>query len=139
VVESAFVDTTFWYDFFNEGAGDHGRVKSEYAQFPGPLVTTSYVVAETVSLLCKRRGRHLAGRFLQHLQRSKRCTVFHPNEEMFDRAVVTFHQRENQLKLDLVDIISFVWMGAAGVRTALTKDGHFTMEGFTVLPPVTGS
>ena len=139
MAEIGFVDTSFWYALLDEEDPHHAMVVTEYDGFVGGLVTTSYVVAETVSLMCGRGHRSIAGAFLRSFAESPRCTVIHPSADVFDHAVSTFHKREDHPGLNLIDAISFVCMGASGSRIALAKDKHFAMEGFTLLPPLVGA
>ncbi len=91
------------------------------------LVTTSYVLLETTSLLQARVGLDAARQF-QH----EFTALFHVHwvdEKLHEKAFRRLELR-NRREISLVDCSSFVFMENEGITHALTYDKHFADEGF---------
>ncbi len=127
-----FVDTSFLFPLFHTGDIDHERVREVLESYRGRrlrdlLVTTTYVVSETVTLIRTTPPRShtaavIAGEFLfsEALARIHRPS---PEEEV---AAWAYFKRHADKEYSLVDCVSFVVMEKLSIREALAVDSDFT-------------
>lgn len=131
-----FLDTGFLFALFVEGDDDHGRVQEVFERFRGQrlqdlLLTTNYVVAETVTLLRKRghpdsRVRHgLAVSVGEQLLAGILGRVHRASADEEGAALVYLAKHQDQ-DYSFVDCLSFVVMDALAITGALAIDGDFT-------------
>ena len=99
------------------------------------LVTTDYIVAETLNLAVARRGRFVADRALDLFERSRGIRVERIGAERFETAKA-FFRRHADHDYSFTDCTSFVVMRELKIVDALTTDGHFAEAGFRPLLPV---
>ena len=134
---SLFLDTSYLIaleivdDQSHEAALTHwnGRMKAgSYS-----LVTSSYVLAETVTYLNNLRLHSKAVDVGNDLVSSRRVDLIHVNEELFYEAW-SYFQKHADKTYSLTDCISFVLMKKLGIMEALTFDRHFTQAGFVKVP-----
>lgn len=128
-----FVDTSFWYVLLNRREALHASAVELLSSDPPHLITSSFVVAETASLLTKRRTKATAVAFLDTVIGDPGCTIVHPTLDQLAAAYELFASRPDW-DFDLVDAVSFVLMRSHEVDAALTIDAHFVEMGFVVLP-----
>jgi len=72
MMQSVFVDTDGWYAAIVRKDHDHKAAKQFLANNDFPLMTSDYVMDETVTLLQSRAGHNYAVSFLDALQTSQR-------------------------------------------------------------------
>jgi len=111
----------------------------------GRLVTSSYVVAETVRRLVKskpqqfrgpegERASELAVYFLHSWLTEHRVSVINIPEEIFDLARTEF-ERKKQIGCDLTDVISYIIVvGLQQNRIVSSDRRHFQSLSLTCLP-----
>jgi len=128
-----YVDTSFLYALIDDGDPGHERATSLYREYDGDFALSSYVFAETVSLITKRFGKSRATPAGTWIQRSKRVTILYPEIDEFRSAWTLFRERPDS-EFDLVDAISFHLMENRRIDTVFSLDKHFAQMGFTVLP-----
>lgn len=128
-----FVDPSFWYALMNRD--DSAQQAATLALEPrlGRICTTTYVLAETASLLTKRIDKTMAIALLRMARDQDFCEVIAPGPEALQRAEEMFAAHPDW-DFDLVDAISFVVMRDNGIERALTFDHHFAQMGFTTAP-----
>ena len=97
------------------------------------LVTSSYVLSETVTYLNNIRVHAKAVQVGNDLLRSREVKLIHVDEELFYEAWVYF-QKHKDKTYSLTDCVSFVLMKRLGITAALTFDKHFAQAGFAQLP-----
>ena len=127
-----FIDTSALYACVDARDEHHRRAAAtvgDFARRGHLLVTSDYVVAETLNLAVARRGRHVADRVLDLLETSRGIRVQRIGQERFD-AAKTFFRRHADQSYSFTDATSFVLMHERGLRTALTTDRHFLAAGF---------
>ncbi len=101
------------------------------------LVTTDFVVDETLTLLRVRLGLRAAASWWQQIDRSPRLRWERIDSERFEKArQLVFQYRDNDFSF--TDCTSFVVMREARLTHALTTDGHFRQAGFHLLPVMRG-
>src|SRR5207245_8558761 len=99
----------------------------------GILVTTDFVVDETLTLLRFRLGLIAAGKWWQQVDRSSRLRWERIDSDRFEKARQLFFQYRDK-DLSFTDCTSCVIMREIRLTHALTKNRHFGQMGFQVLP-----
>jgi predicted nucleic acid-binding protein len=97
------------------------------------LVTTDYVVTETLNLANARGGRLVADRVLDLVEQSAGIRVEWIGVERFSRTK-SFFRRHADHSYSFTDCSSFVVMKEERLTEALTTDAHFREAGFKILP-----
>ena len=134
---SLFLDTSYLIavenadDQYHKTASRHWRdlLKSS----PLPLVTSSYVLVEVVTLLNNRRLHSEAVALGNSLLSSRLFNIVHVDEELFYEGW-NYFQKYKDKTYSLTDCISFVLMKRLGIEQALSFDKHFVQAGFVKLP-----
>jgi predicted nucleic acid-binding protein len=110
----------------------------------GRLVTSSYVVAETVSRLVKakpykfigpagQQASELAVHFLRSWLKKRNISILYVPEEVSGTARTEF-ERNKGIGCDLTDVISYLIVVGLEQRRIVSKDRHFQTLGLTCLP-----
>jgi predicted nucleic acid-binding protein len=131
---SVFVDTSGLLAAFDTNEERHEAAKAMWLELLAGterLVTTNYVLVETLALVQKRYGmeavRLIAGTALPALH------VIWVDEDLH-RAAFRAVLEENRRKLSLVDCVGFEAMARRNLSRVFTLDHHFAEQGFEVLP-----
>jgi len=93
------------------------------------LLTTSYILLETMALLQARVGLKAARRF--HHEFATTLKIHWVDEKLHEKAFRRLELRGRR-EISLVDCASFVFMEDNGISHALAYDKHFSEEGFIV-------
>ncbi|HMF99411.1 MAG TPA: PIN domain-containing protein [Vicinamibacterales bacterium] len=99
------------------------------------LVTTDFVVDETLTLLRFRLGPAATNAWWQQIDGSARLRWERVDNDRFERARNLFFQYRDK-DLSFTDCTSFAIMRELRVTTVITTDDHFRQVGFDVLPAV---
>ena len=125
-----FADTSALLPLLNADDDDYGMALSAWdrlEQKRARIVTSNYVLLETVALAQKRLGFDAVRDFLENI-----VPLF--EVEWVDRDIHDAAARElvavRRRKLSLVDFVSFHVMRRLGVQLALAFDSHFGEHGF---------
>lgn len=97
-------------------------------------LTSSYVLAETLTLLGRKAGNRFAAETARLILASGRITVVRPDEDDERRALELFEKFDDQGDVSFIDCLSFALMRARRITRAFTFDHHFGLAGFIVLP-----
>jgi predicted nucleic acid-binding protein len=127
-----FADTSALYAAVNARDSHHrnaARLMRHLAQSGGAVVTSDYVVAETLNLAIARHGRIVADRLLQLFETSCVLRMEWIGPERFLSAKA-FFRRHGDHDYSFTDCTSFVLMRELHIRDALTSDRHFAEAGF---------
>jgi predicted nucleic acid-binding protein len=130
---SVFVDTSAWFALASAGDQDHVAARRTFAELVGRderLVTTSYVVAETMGLIQHRLGWKPLERFAAA---AETCEVAWVDGSRHRAAEELLFQRRKR-RVNIVDAASFTVMRELGLEQAFAFDDDFTREGFRVMP-----
>lgn len=133
-----FADTSALYAFVDRRDAWHetARAAVERAIKSGRLiVTTDYVVTETVNLANARGGKHVANRVLDLIEQSDGIRVEWIGVERFERTKAYFRKHADH-GYSFTDCTSFVVMKEERLSEAITTDSHFVEAGFKVLLPI---
>jgi len=132
-MKCAFVNTSAWFAYANRAYRDHRNVKSVFTHFGGRLVTSNFVMAETVTLCMRRLGHRVAVMLGDTLLYSRTIDLVRLTPEDEQAAWSLFKERSDK-QYSFTDCTSFVIMRRHGLATALALDEDFAHEGFEVLP-----
>lgn len=135
-VREVFADTSALYALVDRNDAGHAAAKREVGRLIGVgrrMVTTDYVVAETVNLGNARGGAMVAGRILDLVEQSAGIRLEWIGQDRFD-AAKAFFRKHSDHAYSFTDCTSFVVMRELRLSEALTTDRHFKVAGFTVLP-----
>lgn len=131
---SVFVDTSAILAILNSAEEAHERAGRTYRRLletEEHLVSTNYVVLETVALLQRRIGIAAVRKFQDDILPT--LDVVWLTSEDHETAMELL-LKIAQRRLSLVDCSSFVVMRRRGIRGAFGFDGHFSEHGFQEIP-----
>ncbi len=127
-----FADTSALFSLLVRDDFMHVRAKENFAHFVAhrfQLLTSSFVLVETIALLQRRIGldavRDFNGKILPLLE------VVWVDTDWYNRAMQRL-LTQNRKKLSLVDCLSFEIMEAREISEAYTFDRHFEENGFKI-------
>lgn len=131
-----FLDTGFLFAYVSEDDENHDRVCEVLDGHHGKrlgelLLTTNYVVSETITLLNVRGHRDprmshdLAVRVGEQLFAGTLGRVHHASIDE-ERAAFAYFARHRDKRYSFVDCLSFVVMEKLGIREAWAVDSDFT-------------
>lgn len=135
-MKGVFVDTAGWIACADgaDPAHEGSRAARDGALEAGrTLVTTDYVVDETLTLLRFRLGVSAATAWWEQIDRSPRLRWEHIDGERFEKARQLFFQYRDK-DFSFTDCTSFVVMRELRLTDALSTDRHFRQMGFQILP-----
>ena len=135
MADETFIDTSGFYSLLVRRDPMHTRAAefiADAAGVRGRLVTTDYVLDETVTLLKARGHGELVGPLFQAIDNSAAMRVEWTTSERFAEAT-SFCLRHTDKAWSFTDCVSFVVMQSLGLTKALTSDKHFEQGGFQVL------
>ena len=133
---TCFVDTSAFYAVLDADDRNHAQADRQWAALLGEqttLVTTSYILVETLALLQHRLGLGAARAFHEDVYPLLRVEWVGARAHEAAMGVVLSAQRRH---LSLVDCVSFDVMRSLVVRRVFTFDPHFAEQGFDCLPGV---
>lgn len=125
-----FVDTSALYAALNGEDEHHSQAGELWAALlggPDVLLTSNYVLLETIALLGRRLGPAAARDFQTGF--TPALQVVWVSEALHHRAVAAL-LTAGQRNLSLVDCVSFEIMRQLGIETAFAFDRHFVQQGF---------
>ena len=131
---NCFVDTSAFLAVLGKDDDNHARARtawSELLEQRATLVTSSYVLAETVAVVQHRMGLDAVRVF--HYDVYPVLTIEWVGGGLHDNGVggVLAARRRN---LSLVDCVSFEVMRQRGIRQVFAFDKHFEEQAFDVIP-----
>jgi len=93
------------------------------------LITTNFILYETLTLLRRKLGHKIAVEFREELKKSYYCSVYRITEDIEEIAWNIF-KRYKDKDFSFVDCTSFAFMKANRIKKAFAFDEHFTQFGF---------
>ena len=133
-----FVDSGAWIALFNARDQYHTDARviySELGQRQTRILTTDYVIDESVTRLRYDVGYPAANRFLETIERAERTNdlmVARIDGSAFEQAKRLFRQYSSEV-LSFTDCTSFVVCQTYGISAAFAFDRHFPIMGITLL------
>lgn len=131
-----FVDSAGWMACADEADPLHREsVKSrdEWLKQGGRLLTTDYIVDETLTLLRVRLHLRAAKRWWEAVSASARVKIHHLDADILDAARTIFFRYADK-DFSFTDCTSFALMKHLRLKQALSTDHHFRQMGFSALP-----
>ena len=131
-----FVDTAGWMACADAADPDHAAARSArdlWLEREGLLLTTDYIIDETLTLLRFRLGLSAAETWWHTIAASRRVQRELIHEERAERARALFFRYRDK-DFSFTDCTSFAVLREMRLREALTTDRHFRQAGFQMLP-----
>lgn len=135
-MKALFIDTAGWMACADSADPAHSKscAARDLALEAGHiLVTTDYVVDETLTLIRVRLGIDAAAAWWQQVDGSRRVRWERIDSARFERAGHFFFQYRDK-DFSFTDCTSFVVMRDLKLNQVLTTDRHFRQAGFQTLP-----
>jgi hypothetical protein len=135
-VKAIFVDTAGWMMLADAADPLHGAARArrdEWLENGGLLLSTDFVMDETLTLIRMRLGLDAAEKWWAQVEASTRLVWDWIDPERAERARRWFFRWRDKT-FSFTDCTSFVIMRERRIRTALTCDAHFTQAGFEIVP-----
>jgi predicted nucleic acid-binding protein len=129
---STFVDTSAFLALMNPDDRNHAAARSAWLRLLSldvPLLTTNYVVVETVSLLHKRFGMGPVRRFHEDITS---VLTIHWVDPAMHASAQTALMVGGRSGPSLVDCVSFAAIDRLRAQSVLAFDAHFSDRGFVL-------
>ncbi|MDQ7064719.1 MAG: PIN domain-containing protein [candidate division KSB1 bacterium] len=130
--KAAFVDTSGWVAFLHKKDLWHREVKAvieAYIRSEHVLVTSNFILDETITMLRKRIPLDTLIKFVENLARSSYCNFVEVDRELWNLAWGIFKQYRDK-QFSFTDCTSFAIMREMGIDEAISLDRHFDQMGF---------
>ncbi len=130
-----FVDSWGWLALEDKKDSRHSEAERYYRQravAPGRIITSDYVLDETITLLFRRRPFAEGWRYLEGIFQSvdRGFTVIERvTEKRFRRAVELRRRFSDKRRISFTDLCSMAMMHELGVSEVLTADADFRQVG----------
>jgi predicted nucleic acid-binding protein len=133
-VPDIFVDTSALYALIDRNDAHHPAARAmveKHVRNGRMLVTTDYIVTETINLANARGGTQVARRVLDLVEQSVALRIEWIGTERFAAAKAYFRKHDDH-GYSFTDCTSFVTMRELRLASAFTTDRHFRAAGFQV-------
>ena len=134
-MKRVFVDTGAWIaltDLSDSFHAEASRIADQLKQRNTILVTSDYVLDETITWLRYHTSHKIAADFAAQLMSSQVTDIIYIDENVFSRTVALFRKFHDQ-KFSLTDCSSFVLMQTHRIKQVFAFDVHFATAGFELL------
>jgi len=128
-----FVDTSAWYALANERDINHPLAR-QFLDEDRWLVTTNFVIDETITLILIRVGHSQALSVGEQLWKGQLASVVRVTRDDERVAWQLFKQYDDKT-FSFTDCTSFAVMSRLGLRYAFTFDADFTQTGQFIQVP----
>ena len=128
-MRTVFVDTSGFYAHLDPGDPFHATATELFVRAGDDawnLVTTNYVLLETVALIQNRLGWVATDQWRNHVLRH--CRVAWVDESLHRLGEARWVQARER-RLSLTDCVSLEFMRNEGITEAIAQDDHFTRAG----------
>lgn len=135
-MKALFVDTAGWMALADGNDPRHQaarEARDTWLGTSGLLISSDYVLDETLTLIRMRLGLHAASAWWDQVEASHRLRWEWMNANRAEQARRWFFQWQDK-RFSFTDCSSFVIMRELGLKHALTTDVHFLQAGFEMLP-----
>ena len=132
-----FIDTSAWLAMSDSRDGNHRAALTLHRDLvgghSGRLVTTDYVLDETLTLIRKRSGPEVVRVFVSGLTESRSVLQIWVTPEHYREAQAVFLD-QGKRAWSFTDCTSFVVMRELGILSAFCFDHDFREAGFETRP-----
>ncbi len=135
-MKNLFVDTAGWMAMADRNDAhymDSTQVRDNWLEAGGILVTSDYVIDESLTLIRMRLGIDAAEKWWENVSDSPRLKMEWINSERAEKARQWFFRWRDK-SFSFTDCTSFVVMKELRLKEALTGDKHFLAAGFKIYP-----
>lgn len=135
-----FVDSSAWIGLFGESDKYHqpaSRAFTSLGAQPKRLVTSDYIIDETLTHILITYGRHNALRFGRWVLSASFVDKIRVDEEVWQAAWEMFQSYDDK-QWAFTDCTSFVLMRQHNLHRAFSFDRHFEQAGFQLWPGMDG-
>jgi predicted nucleic acid-binding protein len=129
-----FVDTSAWFAVYSPRDANHAAAVQFLRAIRDELVTTDYVIDETLTLLRRRKESQHALAFGSRLIGGKAAQVININDADFSAAWQMFRAYRDK-EWSFTDCTCFVVMERLGITQAFAFDDHFRQLGTVTVVP----
>ncbi|MEX2317272.1 MAG: PIN domain-containing protein [Pirellulales bacterium] len=129
-----FVDTSAWYAFFASGDANHAAANRLLVSIKEPLVTSDYVVDESLTLFRSRSEDRRAFTFGTKVIDDGFAKIIQISDADFAQAWQIFQHFADK-KWSFTDCTSRVVMQRLGIGRAFAFDEHFRQFGTVTVVP----
>lgn len=133
MTEAVFVDSFTWIAVINKSDNYHEvslKTMEELLNKHVKLITTNYVVVETINALSKVEFRKAVIEFIDKLEKSPSVKIVKITDEIYNSAW-TFYQQRMDKDWGITDCTSFEVMRMFNIKKAFTNDKHFKQAGYS--------
>ena len=128
-----FIDTSALYALGSLSDEHHSKAKAvlkELLEKERELITSNYILLETISLLQRRQGLGAANRFIGAVSEN---TMVLWVDELLHKKAWDYWKKRWERDLSMVDCSSFILMHSEGIKEAFTFDKQFKSAGFLIV------
>jgi len=129
-----FIDTSALYALLDRDDDNHQAAKTAWTKIlnaENTLVTSNYVLVETLALMQNRLGVAAVRAFQEDLLPILNVEFVNLETHRSGTSALLAASKRN---LSLVDCISFELMRTLGIKTAFAFDAHFKEAGYQAMP-----
>jgi len=131
-----FIDTSAFIALIDKDDQYHAQAREFYQKKLSPpfkLITTNFVVCETINFLRARLPLKYAVAYRDDIISSKIASIIHITPDM-ENSAFNVMKRHKDKNYSFTDCTSFVVMKDLGITNSFTFDEHFRQMGFIVFP-----
>lgn len=131
---NVFLDTSALFALLDQGDDNHQRAARAWVKIlenSARLITSNYILVETVALLQSRLGIEAVRAFQTEMVPA--IHIEYVDADLHRLGVASLLSAGKR-KLSLVDCVSFDIMRRLGLNHVFTFDAHFRGQGFETLP-----
>jgi predicted nucleic acid-binding protein len=129
-----FVDTSAWYALFASGDANHASANRLLVSIKEPLVTSDYIVDETLTLFRSRSEDRRAHTFGTKVIDDSFAEIIRISEDDFARAWQVFRRFADK-RWSFTDCTSRVVTERLAIQRAFAFDDHFRQFGMVTVVP----
>ena len=135
MTEAVFADSFAWIAAINKSDNYHEislKTIETLLKKGLKLVTSNYVIVETINALSKAEFRKAVIEFVDKLEMSPSVEIIKITDEMYNNAWALYQQRMDK-DWGITDCTSFEVMRMFNIKKALTNDKHFEQAGYSLV------
>lgn len=128
-----FLDTSAIYSFTDKNDERGPLIENFLREHHVVLITTNFILAESLSLITKRQGKQMGIRIGELLHKSSFVNLYYLDKPAQEEAWI-YYKKYKDKDFDFIDSTSFIFCKEQGINEALTLDRHFSQMGFKTFP-----
>ncbi|HFD40123.1 MAG TPA: PIN domain-containing protein [Anaerolineae bacterium] len=133
--QAAFVDTSAWFALKDRASPDHDRAIDFLRTWSGDLITSNFIIDETITVALYKLGYWAAYELGSTLWKRQYAHLIYVTKAD-QLAAWDLFQRYSDKRFSFTDCTSFVIMRRLGLLYAFAFDDHFEQVGRFIRLPV---